>query len=314
MTTPQRPILVLLPVYNGAAYLSEQLNSILAQTHPSVHLLCRDDGSNDGSAECLHRFAQQWPDRIEVIRDTLGNLGAKGSFAHLMDLALQHPLMQAGQQAGTAPYVALSDQDDIWLPEKLATCARQLDTLDSSDPNRPALVHSDLALVSHDGSPIAASLARYQGLKTERSSLTAQLLSNTLTGCTCLMNRALVQASLPMPTQAIMHDWWISLIASAWGQRAYVDEALMLYRQHGGNAIGAKPLQGLPLKRWRILRLFDNRHAAIFSLNARQAGAFLRCHRHRLSRQQQALVWLTRALAIPVPPFQRILYRWLHKH
>ena len=309
MTGTERPILVLLPVYNGAAYLREQIDSILHQTHPSVVLLCRDDGSHDDSPALLEHYARQWPQRIEVMCDSLGNLGDKGSFAHLMGLAQAHPLMQGN----TPAFLAFSDQDDVWLPGKLARCAHELAVLDNAAPQTPALVHSDLALVSDDGSPMAPSMARYQGLQTRRTSLAAQLLSNTVTGCTVLMNRAMLSACLPIPTQAIMHDWWVSLVASAWGQRTYIDEPLIQYRQHQGNTIGAKPLEGLPLKRWRVLRWFDNRHATIFRLNAQQARAFLQRHRARLSWRQTLVLWAACGLAIPVPPLQRIIYRTLHK-
>jgi Glycosyl transferase family 2 len=80
-------VLVLLPVYNGSAYLKEQVESILAQRDVHTLVLCRDDGSTDGSVAELEALAQRWPDRIVRITDTLGNLGASGNFSRLMDLA-----------------------------------------------------------------------------------------------------------------------------------------------------------------------------------------------------------------------------------
>lgn len=308
-----RAILVLLPVYNGAAYLRAQVNSILEQTYPSVFLLCRDDGSTDSSLEILKDIQRHWPERVHLLQDHLGNLGASSNFAWLMQQALQLPLPAAFSHSPLPPYIALSDQDDLWHPDKLAICADRLEALEKAHPDTPALVHSDLCVVAHDGSPIAPSMARYQGLQFQQHGFAAQLLSNTLTGCTALMNRRLIEASLPIPPEAIMHDWWLSLVASAWGVRDYIDQPLIDYRQHTSNAVGAKEHIRQPLKHSRIKRLFDNRHAEIFQLNARQANAFLNRYRSRLNAQRRALLWFARGLAIPFPPLQRILYRMLRK-
>ena len=156
-------------------------------------------------------------------------------------------------------------------------------------------------------------MARYQGLRTQDQAFNAQLLSNTLTGCTSLFNRRLVELSLPIPADAIMHDWWLSLVASAFGVRAYIDQALIDYRQHGSNAIGAKAVESKPLSRWRLKRWMDNRHAHIFDLNARQAGAFLKRYPAMLSLRQNFVLWTARGLALPVPLVQRVIYHLLRK-
>lgn len=307
-----RSVLVLLPVYNGAAYLQAQLESVIAQSHPLTYILCRDDGSSDDSLGLLEAASQAWPDRVFVVKDALGNLGASGSFALLLQhaQALDLPPLAA---LGANPCIALCDQDDIWHADKLATCVAALETLEKVHPNLPALVHSDLRVVAEDGSEIAPSMARYQGLQTQDHRFHAQVLSNTLTGCTSLMNMALVNKSLPIPPQAIMHDWWLSLVASAKGVRQYIDQPLIDYRQHQGNAVGAKALAGKPLKRNRIKRLFDNRHAEIFRLNARQAAAFLRRYKFQLSLFQITTLLISMCLYLPVPPVQRVIYRTLRR-
>jgi glycosyltransferase involved in cell wall biosynthesis len=311
MPCASRPVVVLVPVYNGAAYLAAQLDSILEQSHPAVYVLCRDDGSTDGSMAVLEAFQRKWPARIQLVKDGLGNLGASGSFAHLMRLALGTALPPDLATSELPPYFALSDQDDIWHPDKLAVCAAHLEALEQAHPGLPAVVHSDLRVVAQDGALVAPSMARYQGLQAQRQSLAAQLLSNTLTGCTSLMNRLLIEASLPVPPQAIMHDWWLSLVASAWGVREYIDTPLIDYRQHAGNAIGAKQRVVLPMRRWRIQRLFDKRHAEIFQLNGQQASAFLKCYGKRLSLRNRGTLWIVKCLAIPFPPLQRVIFRLL---
>lgn len=311
MPSAARSIVVLVPVYNGAAYLEAQLESIFQQSYPEVFVLCRDDGSTDASLAILDKFQHQWSQRIHVVKDDLGNLGASKNFAQLMQLALDKQLPPNFGAADQPPYIALSDQDDIWHPEKLAVCAAHLEALERAHPGVPAVVHSDLRVVAQDGTLIAPSMARYQGLQTHRQSLAAQLLSNTLTGCTSLMNRHLIEASLPIPPQAIMHDWWLSLVASAWGVREYIDTSLIDYRQHASNAIGAKERVVAPVRKWRIQRLFDNRHAEIFRLNGQQAAIFLKCYGSRLSLRNRAALWTVQCLAVPFPPLQRVIFRLL---
>ena len=306
------PILVLLPVYNGSAFLRTQLDSVLTQSHADVYVLCRDDGSTDGSAKVLEQARQAAPERIFIVKDGLGNLGASANFALLLQHALDKDLPPLAAFKA-APYIALCDQDDIWHTDKLATCAAQLEALELAHPGKPALVHSDLRVVAQDGSEIAPSMARYQGLQTQDHRFNAQLLSNTLTGCTGLMNMQLVQQSLPIPPEAIMHDWWLSLVASAQGARHYIDQPLIDYRQHAGNAIGAKAHAGKPLRRNRIKRLFDNRHAEIFRLNAQQAAAFLWRFKLKLSLFQIVVLLITMCLYVPVPPAQRVIYRTLRR-
>jgi hypothetical protein len=190
---------------------------------------------------------------------------------------------------------------------------RQLET---DRPGQPALVHSDLRVIAEDGHEIAPSMARYQGLQTGLDSLAAQALSNTLTGCTSLMNRELLETGLPVPAEAIMHDWWLSMVASALGSRTYLDQALIDYRQHERNAIGAKAKDENPKEKsfWRRLQGFlDHRHRVIFALNARQAAAFLRRYRSRLSVRQSMVLRAVRLLAVPLPPMQRLIYRGLRR-
>jgi hypothetical protein len=259
----------------------------------------------------LRELQSRWPNRIRVLEDGDGNLGASGNFSRLMHaaLAFNPPAPWTDQPC----YMALSDQDDLWHPDKLATCVAAIRQLEREHPGRPALVHSDLRVIAEDGSEIAPSMARYQGLQTQRSGLAAQLLSNTLTGCTSLMNRELLEHGLPIHPEAIMHDWWLSLVASALGHRCYLDQALIDYRQHASNAIGAKA-QDKPVVFKSILhRLFDDRHGEIFRLNARQAQAFLQRYRAQLSRRQRFISWLASHLALPVPPAQRLLYRLLRQ-
>lgn len=320
-------ILILLPTYNGARYLAEQLDSLLGQTHTDWRALVRDDGSSDDTLAVIKTYLQAHPERFELVQDGLGNLGVKGNVSMLLSLALQR---MAQPPLSTGPcWVALADQDDVWLPHKLQTQLTLMRRLEQAHPHTPCLVHSDLRVVDAQLATLAESMAAFNGLSMHASGLGAQLVSNTLTGCTALMNPELVRQALPIPAEAIMHDWWLSLVASAMGQRAYTDEPLLLYRQHGANTVGARALNatrtfvwqagwralpanllGLTQAALRFLHRLNNQdHAKIFQANARQAQAFGQRYRAALSFQQRALVGLVGVIDRPWAPLQRLIYR-----
>jgi glycosyltransferase involved in cell wall biosynthesis len=308
-TIPNCRVVVLLPVYNGARYLAEQLDSILAQSLSNLLILCRDDGSRDDSKLVLHRYASQHPLHFQLLDDELGNLGARANFSTLMQAALELEVLQPSPTAGT--YYALSDQDDVWHVDKLAQLVTAMRLLENGDPHIPALIHSDLRVVDDQGHVIAPSMAAYQGLRPDRDSFAAQLISNTVTGCTAMMNRALMERSTPVPPECIMHDWWISLVASAFGKRTYLQQSLLDYRQHANNTIGAKEWVKPVARKHFISRILDDRHHEQFMANAKQAAAFSTHFAGQLGLRQRTVLSMARGLAVHYAPFQRVLFRVL---
>lgn len=217
----QRPVVILLSTYEGAPFLREQLASLIAQTHTGWILYWRDDGSRDGSAGIMAEFSRTaGPARCIAIEGGR-HLGITDSFIALL------------RAVPPGHVVAFADQDDVWLPDKLA---RGLERLGDASSTRPALYCARQLLV--DGglqsiglSPSIGHLPRFP----------ASLTQNLATGCTVLLNpaaAALVAASrLPDGT---LHDWWSYLLVGAAGGRLVVDPvAVVLYRQHRRNAVGA---------------------------------------------------------------------------
>lgn len=306
-TSGECHVVVLLPVYNGARYLPEQLDSILTQSQTHLTILCRDDGSRDDSLSILRHYASQHPERLRVLEDTLGNLGARANFSKLMQAALNAEM----SPASSSTYYALSDQDDVWHVDKLAQLVAAMQHLEQGDTHLPVLVHSDLRVVDDQGQVIAPSMAAYQGLRPDRDSFAAQLISNTVTGCTAMMNRALMERSTPVPPECIMHDWWISLVASAFGKRTYLQQAMLDYRQHATNTIGAKEWVKPVARRFFISRILDDRHHEQFVANARQAAAFSKHFAGQLGLHQRMVLAMARGLAVHFAPFQRVLFRVL---
>lgn len=217
---------VVLPTFNSAAFLPEQLDSILSQKVP-LRILIRDDHSTDQTMAIVRAYQAQHGN-ISVLDDHDGRLGVVGNVQRLLT-------------ATEADFVLLCDADDIWRPHK---AARLIDALVGH--STPALAHSDARVIDASGQPLASSLWHLQHSQAEGDRLGALLLRNTVTGCTAGVNRALLDVALPLPPQVIMHDWWLALMAAATGTIVRVPESLVDYRQHSTNVVGA---HGLTLAR-----------------------------------------------------------------
>lgn len=218
---------ILLATYQGELYLETQIESILEQSYQKTHLYIRDDGSKDGTLAILQSYAKKYPDKITLL-PSHENLGVKGNFSELL-------------AQSKAPYVMLADQDDYWLSDKVEVTLKQIKRLEAAfGSETPLLVHTDLVVVDKDLQPIAPSFCRYTKLDPMKTELRALLIQNIVTGCTLLMNRSLLKLSYPIPKEAIMHDWWIALVASAFGKISFINQSTILYRQHGKNDTGAK--------------------------------------------------------------------------
>lgn len=216
---------VLLATFNGEAYLPHQIDSILAQKDVILRIIARDDGSTDSTVEILESYARKFEKKFEIIYSK-SNLGPKGNFSKIMEHS-------------RSAYIAFSDQDDVWDPNKLSIEIKVIRDLER-DLGRecPILVHTDLAVVDKQLSPIAESFWAYEGINPGRHSPNQLLVQNTVTGCTVLCNRSLLQRAMPIPQMALMHDHWLALVASVFGHIHYLPGPLVQYRRHQTNAIG----------------------------------------------------------------------------
>ena len=239
---PAAPIDILLATFNGGIWLPALLASLEQQTCQDWRLLVRDDGSHDGTLELLQTWQQRLGDRMTLVAGAKPLLpGPMGNFARLLE-------------AATAPYVMFCDQDDVWLPTKVA---RSLDTMRASEARHgttsPILIFSDLRVVDAELRPLAESFWQSQFLRPTQVTYRRLLVQNVVTGCTLMANRSLVTRASPIPAEAFMHDWWFALVAAAFGRLEPIREPLILYRQHSNNAVGAQCFKVFPLVQ-RILR------------------------------------------------------------
>jgi glycosyltransferase involved in cell wall biosynthesis len=275
---------ILLATYQGSAYLPEQLDSLFAQTCQDWRLVARDDGSTDATRDILERASAMHPGRVVVLPADGRRLGASASFSFLLERS-------------EARYVMFCDQDDVWLPDKVATTLAAIRDLERTHgAETPLLVNTDLKVVDHELSVLDDSFWHFQRIHPERlHRLSRVLVQNFATGCTTMVNRPLVALALPVPAEAMMHDWWLALVATRFGKASPLPRATVLYRQHGRNDIGAS--------RWSFLAgvegffLYRERRRAaiaeqdrVYGALGRQALAFAKRYGDRLSAAERAMI------------------------
>lgn len=261
-------VTILLATYNGEAFLAEQIESILSQTETDWQLLMRDDGSTDDTEAIAQKYAAAYPDKIRFFRCGTPSGSSKSNFFALLAMA-------------ETEYCMTCDQDDVWLPQKIDLTLRCIRDMEKRyGAATPLLVHTDLRVVDARLCVLAESLFSMQDLNPRRNRLNQLLTQNIVTGCTMMVNRSLLEKLQSPPTYAIMHDWWLALVAAAFGQIGFLGEPTVLYRQHGANQVGAKKAKSLSYN-WRR---FCDRAAAGNSLRDtyRQAAEFLEQYESRL--------------------------------
>ena len=241
-------IAVLMSTYNGEKYIREQLESILQQSviteqMVQVQVVIRDDGSKDGTIPIINTF-MAGGFGVNIVLEQGSNLGVIASFFELI------------KNAPEADYYAFADQDDVWMPDKLEQAVKMLQAEErGSNCEQPLLYCGDTNLVDGDLNLIAREN------KNPRPSFGNALVENICTGCTAVINRALlekIRINVPNPNNIIMHDWWLYLIAEAYGKTIFDSEPHMDYRQHGHNEWGVKTTKTAVLKH-RIKQLFAKR-------------------------------------------------------
>jgi hypothetical protein len=225
-------VTVVLCTYNGTRFLGAQLDSLLAQRRRPDRIAIADDASSDGTWTLLEAFAARA--RAQGVAVELHRNPANLGYLRNFEAALQRLPEDAG-------IVLLSDQDDLWHGEKIATLAeafRQRPELD--------LVHSDARLVDAAGADLGEHMFGILGVSAgELADLHGgrgfQVLvrRNIVTGATLAVRRSLLPHVFPIPGDWV-HDEWIALLAAAIGQIDTVEAALIDYRQHGANQIGAR--------------------------------------------------------------------------
>lgn len=232
MTPPK--VLVLMATYNGERYLSEQIDSILNQKYVDVTLLITDDCSRDGSYALAQTYAQT--DSRVISRCNEANVGVGMNFLNMLYAV----------DFGQYDYVAFSDQDDVWLDDKLfIACNAISDEETRSDAKRvigfgaPVLYCSDLQNVDAD---LTHPVLELKALNLKHEKRATPLIRNYFSGCTMVMNSSMVKLFQSWRLSEIyrIHDVWLALVARYCGN-LIIDfaNARILRRITGGNVAGA---------------------------------------------------------------------------
>ncbi|HIF9375644.1 TPA: glycosyltransferase family 2 protein [Photobacterium damselae] len=230
-------ISVCLATYNGSSYIMEQINSILTQLSAEDELIISDDGSTDNTLDIILSYDDV---RIKVF----SNKGVKG-YTHNFESALKHC---------SGDVIFLSDQDDIWLPNKVSTCMKKLKNNDFVVHNA-SVVDSNLKVLERS----------YFKFKNVRKGFLSNLISIRYLGCCMAFNRDVLNKALPFPikNRIITHDSWLSLISELYFKTELIETPLILYRRHenntsmGGASEGNSLFMKVKIRIYSVIYLFN---------------------------------------------------------
>ncbi|MCI1985255.1 MAG: glycosyltransferase [Lactobacillus sp.] len=219
--------------YNGEYYLAEQVHSILAQTGRNtaftVQIYIRDDHSSDSTAKIIQQLTNETPDTIFTVTDTLGNIGVRASFLQLVKEA-----------PDDATLYFLSDQDDVWEPNKVQTF---LEHYAQTAQELPIGLYSDLWVADQDAQVTGqqmSTVAHWQRLDVDYEFLSFNYRVTGAAFCFNAKAKALLaQITIPEINASNMHDSFFALTIAACGQLIGIAEPLVRYRQHANNVVGA---------------------------------------------------------------------------
>ena len=212
--------------YNGGKYLQEQLDSFVAQTRRPDELVITDDGSTDDTLEVIKRFAQDAPFKV-VWSQNKENLGYAGNF-------------NAALMKTTGDLVFLSDQDDVWFPDKI----ERLEGLAETD-QRTFVFMNDATLT--DANLVDTGL-------TKLGQIYAVGFEDRhfVMGCCSAIRREFLDLCLPIPFDFPTHDDWIVGIAGGLGRKRIIRDVLQYYRRHGSNESQLTSNRTVPVNRWSV--------------------------------------------------------------
>ena len=264
---------VALATFNGERFIEAQLRSILGQSRRPTEIVVSDGGSTDATLEIVHRVLKAPAVGISVTIIADGTrLGVVENFERAI-------------AATTGDLVMLSDQDDIWHPDRTEWAATAFE-----DPAL-LLLHGNARLIDANGTPLGEEL--FDALRigqTEREAICGEaafallIRRNLVTGATATFRRSLLADALPIPPVWV-HDEWLAAIAAATGQLRADDRVVIDYRQHGANAIGVRRLS----RGQRFAKALEPRSGRLTALSARADALAVRLQALEVPERWQTL-------------------------
>lgn len=217
-------ISVVIACYNGERFLSQQLESVIAQTYSNLEIIISDDNSTDATWEIIEQFAKK-DSRIKAYRNKI-NLGYIKNFERSITTC-------------TGEYVAFCDQDDIWHKEKLFIQMKAI--------QNHSLCYCDSEFIDEQNHNFNKKLSDIKNLRSYTTCLPF-VLGNCISGHATLIKTKRLLQSLPFPA-FIPYDWYLAFFCSCTGNIKYIDQPLVQYRQHQNNSIGGLKIKNRMSKR-----------------------------------------------------------------
>ena len=224
-------ISVCMATYNGEAFVREQLQSILSQLSSDAEIIVADDGSTDGTLQVVESMGDS---RIRVL-PAEKRLGVIYNFERAL-------------QAANGDIIFLADQDDIWLPGKVAAIVDKLKECDMVMHDAFMLRQSDAQTGQWQRS------GRLSDIRPYKSGVVGNWWKNTFTGCCMAFRKNVLEKALPFPKKLPMHDQWLGIVAERFFKVGFIADSLVEYRQHIANAtrIGNSPAGFFQKVKWRL--------------------------------------------------------------
>lgn len=227
-------ISVAMCTYNGQNYIIEQLKSIVEQDRMIDEIVICDDCSKDKTVELAKRYLNKTKVKYKILINDR-NLGVEQNFRKCIESC-------------KGEYIFLADQDDVWLPDKVKRIMEKFEDnencmLVACDGH---IVNKDLQImVDSSWESFNAFKIGFKGSKTSKEEfIKLSMYHWFVSGTMMAVRRKLIEHAFPEPTKAgWIHDNWLVAIAPIYGDVAFVDEKLVLYRQHDNNTIGASVRQ-----------------------------------------------------------------------
>lgn len=264
---------IVLATYNGERYIKEQIDSILQNSYKNWTLEICDDGSTDGTLVCVREYMKKYPDKI-FLHVNEPRLGVTKNFL-------------AGVQRTKGDYIMFCDQDDVWMPEKIACTLNHIKAREQLYGKEiPVATFTDTRLADEQLQEFHPSFFQYNALDTNKTDLAHMLMENKVIGCTTMFNRALAEKIKVLPEHARYHDWWVGLLAASMGDLSFYKQATMLYRQHTQNVVGAQNFVQYVVRRMKNKAL----QKETLLQNQMQAREFLETYGAELSGENKELM------------------------
>lgn len=201
--------------YNGKKYISEQIQTILANLSAADELIVSDDGSADGTLDILYRYAETFP---QIIIADGPHQGVIRNFENAIRLA-------------SGDLIFLCDQDDLWTADKVKAVKECFEETQCT-----CVVH-DADVIDSCGNVLIPSYFTYRH---SGPGIARNIWKNSYIGCCMAFRKELLPYILPFPDNIHMHDQWIGILSDYYGHSCFCDKILLHYRRHEGNVTELK--------------------------------------------------------------------------